>query len=109
MTAHLIFPAANTVGESLIWDDRRDRLLWVDIVEKKIHSLAPDSGEHQSWSTPDFVTSIGLRSDGGAIVGLTKQICSWDFDDRFRPIADIEPPAEGRNLTRAVWYLHETW
>jgi uncharacterized iron-regulated protein len=25
------------------------------------------------------------------------------------PITDVEPPAERRNLTHAVRYLHETW
>ncbi|MDJ0686812.1 MAG: SMP-30/gluconolactonase/LRE family protein [Alphaproteobacteria bacterium] len=102
MAVDLIFPAANTVGESLVWDDRRQRLLWVDIVGKKIHSLAPESGDLETWRAPDFVTSIGLRDDGGAVVGLTKQLCLWDYDTEFRPLADIETDLPGNRLNEGV-------
>ncbi|WP_280952745.1 hypothetical protein [Mesorhizobium sp. WSM3860] len=29
--AGLIFDARDVVGESLVWDERRERLVWVDI------------------------------------------------------------------------------
>lgn len=69
----LVFAAEDIVGESAVWDAPRRRLLWVDIVGKTIHALVPETGAHQRWSTPDFVTSIGLRKDGGAIVGLSRK------------------------------------
>jgi sugar lactone lactonase YvrE len=102
MTTHLAFPAANTVGESLVWDDQRDRLLWVDIVEKMIHALVPETGQHTRWQAPDFVTSIGLRADGGAVVGLTKQICLWDFDEHFRALANVEHTVPENRLNEGV-------
>ena len=37
----LVLDARNIVGESLIWDDRRGRLVWVDIIGRKIHRLDP--------------------------------------------------------------------
>jgi len=37
------------------------------------------------------VTSIGLRHDGCAIVGLTKRVVLWEFDDCFDTLAEIEP------------------
>ena len=89
--AELILDARNIVGESLIWDDRRNRLVWVDIIGRKIHRLDPLTLDHETWDTPDLVTSIGLRQDGGAIVGLRKEIALWDFGGPFRTIARIEP------------------
>ena len=65
MTADLIFAAANVVGESLIWDDDRKRLLWVDIIGKFIHALDPKTCDHQRWETDGFATSLGPRKDGG--------------------------------------------
>ena len=59
--AELILDARNIVGESLIWDDRRNRLVWVDIIGRKIHRLDPLTLDHETWDTPDLVTSIGLR------------------------------------------------
>ncbi len=74
-TAELILAAADTVGESLVWDDRRNLLAWVDIIGRRIHRLDPQTGAHEVWPTPGRVTSIGLRGDGGAIVGLDGVAC----------------------------------
>lgn len=102
MTAELVYPAASIVGESIVWDDRRRRLLWVDIVAKTIHALEPQTGNHESWHAPDFVTSIGLRKDGGAVVGLMKAVCLWEFGDHFEPMADVEPDMPGNRLNEGV-------
>lgn len=102
MKAVLVHPAQNTVGESLIWDDLRQSLIWVDIVSKAIHMLNLATGDHQFWEAPDFVTSIGLRTDGGAIVGLTKRVCLWDFGGPFETIADIEFEEPRNRLNEGV-------
>lgn len=102
MNADLVHPAKNIVGESLVWDDRQKCLFWVDIVSKKIHALDPVTGDHLHWETPDFVTSIGLRKDGGAIVGLTKRICLWDFGGPFETLAEIEVDEPGNRLNEGV-------
>lgn len=102
MVVELVVPAQDIVGESIVWDDRDGRLLWVDIVGKTIHALDPETGKTQDWQAPDFVTSIGLRADGGAVVGLTKSICLWDHDDRFEPLVQIEPDMPGNRLNEGV-------
>lgn len=102
MNAKLEFDAQNIVGESLVWDDRRQCLFWVDIIAKLIHRLDPSTGVHESWPTPDFVTSIGLREDGGAIVSLTKRICLWDFDDDFRTLVEVEKDTPNNRLNEGV-------
>jgi len=96
--AALFCNARDVVGESIIWDDRRGVLLWVDIVGRRIHSLDPRSGEHRIWSVPEFPTSIGLRDDGGAILGLTRRIALWDYDDRFETLAVPEPDLPANRL-----------
>ena len=48
MTARLVFDAKDTVGESLVWDDHRNRLVWVDIIGRRVHALDPDTGAHCS-------------------------------------------------------------
>jgi len=102
MAAELIFPAKNIVGESLIWDDENNRLLWVDIVGKSIHSLVPETDEYHRWQTPDSVTSLGLRKDGGAIVAFTKTINLWDFDGNFRHLATVESDRPSNRLNEGV-------
>ena len=94
----LLFEAGDIVGESIVYDDRSDALLWVDICGRRIHRLQLRDGAHETWPTPEFVTSIGLRHDGGAIVGLTKRVVLWDFDDRFETFAGIEPDVPDNRL-----------
>lgn len=90
MSVKLALSCQNIVGESLVWDELKSTLLWVDIINKKIHSFSPDTQMHESWDTPDFVTSIGLRKDAGAIIGLTKAVYKWDHGSTFDKLADIE-------------------
>lgn len=102
MTVQIVLSAPNIVGESVVWDDVRNRLLWVDIVGKSIHAFCPETGEYGRWDTPDFVTSIGLRRDGGAIVAFTKSICFWDYADQFQVFAQIESEVPGNRLNEGV-------
>jgi len=100
--AGLMFDARDMVGESLVWDERRERLVWVDIVGRRIHRLDPSTGAHESWPTGDLVTSVGLRADGGAIVGLRKEIALWDFGGPFRTLATIEADRPETRLNEGV-------
>ncbi len=86
----VILDCQDTVGESVVWDERGGALLWVDIIGKRIHRFNLAQSTHDVWDTPDFVTGIGLREDGGAIVGLMKEVCLWDFGDSWQSLAAIE-------------------
>ena len=100
--ARLIFAAANIVGESLLWDDRVGRLIWIDIIGRRIHRLDPLTLNHESWEMPDLVTSIGLRVDGGAIVGLSQEVVLWDFGGPLRKLAAVEAEYPGTRLNEGV-------
>ncbi|CAN7656779.1 SMP-30/gluconolactonase/LRE family protein [Mesorhizobium sp. LjRoot246] len=102
MQAVLVFGARDVVGESLIWDENRKTLIWVDIIGRRIHQLDPDTLDHQSWQAPDLATSIGLCRNGGAIVGLRKDVALWDFGETFRTIATIEPDSPDTRLNEGV-------
>lgn len=100
--AELILAAEDTVGESLVWDDRRNILAWVDIIGRRIHRLDPATGAHEVWPTPGRVTSIGLREDGGAIVGLERRVALWDWSGSFRTLCDVETGLSGNRLNEGV-------
>jgi sugar lactone lactonase YvrE len=102
MQSGTVLEVENIVGESLVWDERRERLLWVDIVPGVIHELTPATGAHRTWTAPEIATSIGLREDGGAIVGLKKRVALWDFGERFETLAEIEPERGDTRLNEGV-------
>src|SRR5271157_1479874 len=98
MGPRLIFDAADVVGESAVYDERRDTLVWVDIGGKRIHRLGLAELRHEVWPAPDFPTSIGLRADGGAIVGLRDRVTLWDYGGEFRHLAIVEPDLPDNRL-----------
>ena len=102
MKVEMVIDAKNKVGESIVWDNRKNELYWIDIIDQKIHSYDPATKEQMTWQTPDFVTSIGLRKDSGAIVGLKKQLTLWNFDGHFIPLAEIEPSSPDNRLNEGV-------
>lgn len=101
-TAEVVLPVSNIVGESLVWDFRQNRFFWVDIVGKCIHAFDPDSGQHDDWTTPDYVTSIGLAADGGFVVGLRREVARWRPGEPFEPIATPEPDLHDNRLNEGV-------
>ncbi len=100
LSVEIALKTQNIVGESLVWDDRTGTLYWVDIVGHAIHALT--DGEHRTWSTPGIVTSIGLRKDGGAVVGLRKTVAHWAFDGPFEDFAEVEPNLPENRLNEGV-------
>ena len=97
-----VLDAGCIVGESLVWNHRSGELLWVDMLGHRIHALAPQSGAHRTWQTPGMVTSIGLRDDGGAVVGLEERVTLWDFGDTFDTLAVVEPDLADNRLNEGA-------
>lgn len=102
MTCELVLAAEDVVGESLVWDNRRDRLVWVDIIGRRIHALTPATGAHQVWPMPGRVTSIGLCADGGAILGLEREVALWDWQGPPQRLCEVEPDQPGNRLNEGV-------
>lgn len=90
------------VGESLIWDDRRGLLFWVDMLGHKIHAYDPEKEHHETWETPGMVTSIGLRQDGGYVVGLQKTVVLWTPGGAFSTLAELEQDLPFNRLNEGV-------
>lgn len=90
-TIRQLLPGSDVVGESIVWDERRSCLFWVDIVGRRIRRFDPRSGDERIWDLSEMPTSIGLRADGGAVVGLTRRVALWDFGENFETLSVPEP------------------
>jgi sugar lactone lactonase YvrE len=102
MTTKLVLAAEDIVGESIVWDDRRNRLVWVDIIGRRIHGFFPGTGVHVVWNVAGRPTSIGLRHDGGAIVGMERHVCLWDWEGEPLQVCEVEPSQPGNRLNEGV-------
>ena len=61
---------ALTWGESLRWDDRRQRLYFVDCAQQKLHWLEEGNPPLQSLAMPGMPTGVVLCEDGRLLVAL---------------------------------------
>ncbi len=68
------------VGEGPVWDVTEQALYWIDILGRHVHRLDRATGTTQTWSVPDIIGSMALRSGGGAIVALANGVYTLDFD-----------------------------
>lgn len=58
------------LGESPLWDARRQRLFWIDCLGQKIWSARADGGDVRFWEVPDVIGSIGLCRDDRLVAGF---------------------------------------
>ena len=92
------------VGESPVWDARRGRLFWVDIIGKAILSLNPENGLVETTPTEDFPTAIGLcESPEKAVIAFAGGVSIWEIGtDRFEPFATLDDEPEGNRLNEGA-------
>ncbi len=68
------------LGESPVYDDRRDALFLCDIVTGQVHRIALTDGGITSWSFPPPVGSLGLAQSGRLVVALRSTVILFDPD-----------------------------
>ncbi len=56
------------LGEGPIWDDRRERIFWVDILGKAVHRADESGNDHQIFRTEDYVSNIYLTERGDELI-----------------------------------------
>ncbi len=85
-------PSRSQIGEGAVWDERDNRLWWVDIPAGLIHVYDPASGLNTSYEFGEMVGSISLREAGGLVVAARSGF--WFYDPETgerRHIQDPEP------------------
>lgn len=66
----LVFDAKAALGEGPAWDDRRGKLVWVNILEGSVHEYDPVTGESHSFQTGQLVGAAVPSTDGGYVLAL---------------------------------------
>lgn len=90
------------VGESAIWDRRKEALLWVDIVGRKVLRTRAPSGETESWDFPEMAGFVQPIDDGTLLVGQHDTILKFDpADGSQRVFARLEAIVSGNRTNDA--------
>lgn len=56
--AELTFARPSELGEGSLWDDQRQRLLWVDIIGTQVMLFDPASGDNRSYDVGESVGTV---------------------------------------------------
>jgi sugar lactone lactonase YvrE len=96
-----VIEGADILGESPIWLEDRQRLVWVDIRSGLLCELDPPTGEK---TTEQFPTPLGFvlpRRGGGLVVGVGMSIVLVDPDGSRRTLVQIDDPNPGNRFNDA--------
>ncbi len=87
------------LGESLVWDDRRNLVFLCDIAACQIHAVDLSQGLRQSWTFGSKVGSLGLCESGRLVVALTHTVILFDPDSNAQnELAAVGPLPDGCRL-----------
>ncbi|WP_447729996.1 SMP-30/gluconolactonase/LRE family protein [Pseudoxanthomonas suwonensis] len=88
-------------GEGVVWCDRRQAALWVDIDGRRLWLHRPADGLTRHWDLPDRPGCIGLGQDDRLLLVLASSLHEARVDAdapgalQLRHLADIEPALPG--------------
>jgi SMP-30/Gluconolactonase/LRE-like region len=74
-----VLPARALNGESPVWDERRQRLFWVDIREPALHAF-PSTGLDRRWEMPAWIGCIALGAGEGVAAALRTGLYALDLE-----------------------------
>lgn len=89
-------------GESLRWDDRRQRLYFVDCATQTLHWLEGGEPPLESFRMPSLATGLALSEDGRLVAALDDGIHLVDPDARTTELLAPYPEGLGGRANDAV-------
>lgn len=79
------------LGESPVWDERLDRLYWVDIPTGNVHALDLATRAHRHWHFDGPVGSMGLAESGRLVVAVAGNVLLFDpHTEHSTVLAELE-------------------
>lgn len=96
--------SVEVIGESPVWDDRTNCLLWVDILGRKIKRFDPATQILDVWDTLDFPTAVALSGDSERpIVAFASEVAWFDLrSSETERLATLSDEPEGNRLNEGA-------
>jgi sugar lactone lactonase YvrE len=99
MTVELIVDSQSALAEGPSWDEKNNKLYWVDIVGKKFYRYDPITEMNTTANSDQQVGAIASRNTGGVILALQNGFYFYDWDhDRYEKIYDPESHIESNRF-----------
>jgi sugar lactone lactonase YvrE len=99
--AALVVDSRCTLGEGVVWCDKRRAVLWTDIEGARLWMHVPADGRTHTWTLPERLGSFALCESGALLLGLAKGLAFADLDVtadslRVTRVAEVESGARTR-------------
>jgi sugar lactone lactonase YvrE len=88
-------------GESLVWDDRVERLFFVDCVARTLHWLDGDDGSLHTMALPSMAAGIVPTDDGRLVGALDDGLHLIDPEEGTTSLISAYPPGLGARANDA--------
>lgn len=96
--ATLTVDARCTLGEGIVWDERRGALLWTDIQGSRLWMYTRETSVTRTWALPSRLGALTVCQSGKLLLGFAKSLSIVDIEpsadvDRLavRSLIDVEP------------------
>lgn len=91
LKAELVLDVKSTLGEGPHWDDQKQILYWVDIVEKKVHLYDPMKDQNRTLEFPEPIGAVVPKGSNQLILAMKNGIHEYDLEtEDLRKIVDPE-------------------
>ena len=93
----IAFDGRATLGEGPVWDEKQQRLVWLDILPGLVHRFDPATGGDHVFRVGKPAGSAGLRHGGGLILAVEDGFAlldpQWQRLDQVAVVEHPGPPA----------------
>ncbi|MHA4809409.1 SMP-30/gluconolactonase/LRE family protein [Flavitalea flava] len=80
MTASLLVPCKNILGEGPLWHAERNSIFWVDIESYYLYEYSFDRKNVQSWTFDVHVSAVLQGEGNGLILGMKGGLARFDLE-----------------------------
>lgn len=67
------------LGEGPLWDDKAQKLYWVDVLGETLHRYDPKREANESFRVGQPVGTVALRSSGGLVLAVRDGFAAFDL------------------------------
>jgi sugar lactone lactonase YvrE len=101
VTAQVLVDAGAELGEGPVWDQRGERLLWVDILRGSLFATQADGSTTRLCLVDEAVPFVALREGAGFLLGIGGRVAWCDDDARIEDEVVLEEEPTGNRLNDA--------
>jgi sugar lactone lactonase YvrE len=69
-----------SLGECPVWDYRQQRICWIDITNREVHSYYPKNNMHSTCKVGEVIGAIALTNTGSIIAALNNRFATINLD-----------------------------